>query len=182
MHQQHGRRLPPIILLPDFAANIVQEEQLGKIGPLLESHQRRDKALVELERLDEVRPKVFSEGGYVNYKEVRGCWPEQQQAPACSCAVLLFQSAKLACLPVHMIATAMMQQACPSALRRQTNLVQSMGQAVLLKHVNGPLCSSFNAYTHEHACEVKQSYSSFNSFKVLLQWHHTYSTFSIYAL
>lgn len=95
LHQQHGRRLPPVILIPDCAANVVQEEQLGKIGPLLESHQRRDKALVELERLDEVRPKVFSEGGYVNYKEVRGCWPEQQQAPACSCAVLLFQSATI---------------------------------------------------------------------------------------
>ena len=48
----------------------VQEEKLAKIGPLLESHQRRDKALVELERLDEVRLKVLNEGGYVNYKEV----------------------------------------------------------------------------------------------------------------
>lgn len=72
------------------AATALQEEKLGKIGPLLESHQRRDKALVELERLDEVRPKVFGEGGYVNYKEVRCCRPAEGQAPcACLCATLL---------------------------------------------------------------------------------------------
>ena len=48
----------------------LQEEKLARIGPLVEVHQRRDKALVELERLDEVRAKVFKEGGWVNVKQV----------------------------------------------------------------------------------------------------------------
>ena len=52
-----------------------QEEKLAKIGPLVEVHQRRDKALVELERLDEVRAKVFKEGGWVHIKQVCCLWP-----------------------------------------------------------------------------------------------------------
>ena len=43
---------------------------MAKIGPLVEVHQRRDSALVELERLDEVRAKVFKEGGWANIKQV----------------------------------------------------------------------------------------------------------------
>ncbi|KAK9867986.1 hypothetical protein WJX84_009523 [Apatococcus fuscideae] len=56
----------------ELAKYPTQEEKVAKAGTLVDVHQRRDKALVELERLEEVWPKIFAEPGrFINIKQMR---------------------------------------------------------------------------------------------------------------